>query len=191
MSRFIFQWHHVSLPPSLSCPLLFPHLGRHTDVSALYSFSQSLHLSPYTLFNHRKFLQSLRFVQANKFDYLQSQYFVQANKFESRFPLFLFSLFPFFPFRLSRFYKAKRLKVIGLPLLQSEATKRTFAKTPNLAVANTLDFPFSPFPLFPFSFSLNKYQSPSTSFFLNSEKNPKNRKARKFFLFFLSQYQVR
>ncbi len=33
---------------------------------------------------------------------------------------FPFSLFPFFLFRssLSRFYKAKRLKVIGLPLLQ-------------------------------------------------------------------------
>ncbi len=76
----IFQWRHVSLPPSLSCPLLFAHRGRHTDASALYSHSQP---SPFALHTFQSSqLLAVATLCASK----------QVRESFSSFP---FSLFPF------------------------------------------------------------------------------------------------
>ncbi len=88
MSRFIFQWRHVSLPPSLSlsCPLLFAHLGRYTDASALYSHSQP---SPFALHTFQS-SQILAVATLCASEQVRESFF--------SFPFFPFSLFPFFIF---------------------------------------------------------------------------------------------
>ncbi|MCR4602742.1 MAG: hypothetical protein K5683_04325 [Prevotella sp.] len=127
------------------------------------------------------FLTVIQVSRTLGFNTLQNAKILQLQTHSiSPFPFSPFSSFPLSRSSLSRFYKAKRLKVTGLPLLQSEATKRPFAKRQIFAVANTLDFPFSLFPFFLFSLSFTK--SPSTSFFFIPKKIRKTENPENFFL---------